>query len=28
MSREELMEAMLKAPEPEADKKDEDVIDV
>ena len=28
MSREELMEAMLKAPEPEADKKDEDVIDI
>ena len=28
MSREELMEAMLKAPEPEADKPKEDVIDI
>ena len=28
MSREELMEAMLKAPEPAADKKGEDVIDI
>jgi hypothetical protein len=28
MSREELMEAMLKAPEPEADKGQEDVIDI
>lgn len=28
MSREELMEAILNAPEPEAGKKDEDVIDI